>query len=65
MKSIDRQTLKKAEQLLKSDMYQKGYDNAAIGFAYIPDFNGKEDSNEFSRGYKDGKKAIKRMMWEA
>jgi hypothetical protein len=37
-----------------SEMYQKGYDNAAVRFAYIPDFKTPEEKKEFERGMKDG-----------
>lgn len=37
-----------------SEMYQRGYDNAAISFAYIPDFRSEKERLDFSRGLKDG-----------
>jgi len=37
-----------------SEMYQRGYDNAAISFAYIPDFKNEKERLDFSRGLKDG-----------
>jgi len=38
-------------------MYQRGYDNAALRFAYIPDFKTAEEKEEFFRGMKAGYKA--------
>ena len=37
-----------------SEMYQRGYDNAAISFAYIPDFKNIQDKKDFERGLKEG-----------
>ena len=37
-----------------TEMYKRGYDNTAISFAYIPDFNSHEDKLEFEQGLKDG-----------
>ena len=37
-----------------SEMYQCGYDNAAISFAYIPDFKSEKERLDFNRGLKDG-----------
>ncbi len=37
-----------------SEMYQKGYDNAAISFAYIPDFQCDQEKKDFETGLKDG-----------
>lgn len=37
-----------------SEMYQRGYDNAAVRFAYIPDFKNEEQRLEFQRGMRDG-----------
>jgi len=39
-----------------SEMYQRGYDNAAIRFAYIPDFKTATEKADFERGMKDGYK---------
>lgn len=36
------------------DYYQHGYDNAAIRFAYIPDFPSDKAKQDWERGYKDG-----------
>ena len=44
----------------KSDMYQKGYDNAAISFAYIPDFRNVQEKIDFEAGLKDGYKKVSR-----
>jgi hypothetical protein len=38
----------------KSYMYQQGYDNAAICFAYIPDFKNTQEKIDFETGLKDG-----------
>lgn len=43
-----------------NEMYQKGYDNAVISFAYIPDFKNEKEKKEFERGLKDGYKTIKK-----
>ena len=37
-----------------SEMYQRGYDNSAISFAYIPDFKSEKERLDFNRGLKDG-----------
>ena len=37
-----------------SDMYQRGYDDATIGFSYIPDFKNDKEKKEYERGLKDG-----------
>ena len=37
-----------------SEMYQRGYDNVAIRFAYIPDFKNDKERKDFERGMKDG-----------
>jgi hypothetical protein len=37
-----------------SEMYQRGYDNAAVRFAYIPDFKTPEEKKDFELGMKDG-----------
>ena len=38
----------------KSDMYIRGYSNAAISFDYIPDFSNKQEKMDFEEGLKDG-----------
>lgn len=35
-------------------MYQRGYDNAAISFSYIPDFKNSHEKADFEAGLKDG-----------
>ena len=42
------------EKIVWSEMYQRGYDNAAINFAYIPDFKSEKERLDFNRGLKDG-----------
>ena len=37
----------------KSDMYQRGYDNVAIRFAYIPDFKNDKEREDFMWGMSD------------
>jgi len=44
-----------------SEMYQRGYDNAAISFAYIPDFKNQKEKADFERGLKDGYSKIKEL----
>lgn len=34
--------------------YRNGYDNAAIRFAYIPDFPNRKAKKEWEAGYKAG-----------
>jgi len=44
-----------------SQMYIKGYENAAMQFAYIPDFSTPEEKKDFERGLKDGYAKRKRI----
>lgn len=44
-----------------SEMYQKGYDNAAIRFSYIPHFKTDKEKQDFTRGLKDGYAAIEKL----
>lgn len=37
----------------KSVMYQNGYDNVAVCFAYIPDFKNNKEKQDFEQGMKD------------
>lgn len=43
----------------KSEMYQRGYENAAINFAYIPDFKSSQEKIDFENGLKDGYDKVK------
>lgn len=43
---------------MNNEMYQKGY-NAAIRFAYIPDFKNDAEKADFERGYANSLKQKK------
>ena len=37
---------------INSDMYQRGYDNIAVCFSYIPDFKTEQDKIDYTAGSK-------------
>ena len=39
---------------IHSDMYQRGYDNMAVAFAYIPDFKTPQEKEDYEAGAKAG-----------
>ena len=39
---------------INNEMYRKGYDNATICFAYVPDFKNDKDKQDYTKGYRDG-----------
>jgi|WetSurMetagenome_2_1015567.scaffolds.fasta_scaffold587762_2 hypothetical protein len=39
---------------LKSDMFERGYDCAAVQFTYIPDFKNRQEKIDFEAGLKAG-----------
>ena len=38
-------------------MYQRGYENAAVSWSYLPDFKNETDEKNYCAGYKAGLKA--------
>lgn len=46
--------------MIRKDWWQDGYDNAAIRFAYIPDFPNAEAKKEWEKGYKAGMNVLSR-----
>jgi hypothetical protein len=44
-----------------SDMYQSGYDYAAICLSYIPDFKNEIERLDFNRGLQDGCAKVEKL----
>jgi hypothetical protein len=49
----------KKEDRSWTEMYKRGYDNAAICFAYIPNFKNEQDIIDYTVGSIAGRKANK------
>lgn len=48
--------------MAKSEMYNRGFECAAISFSYIPNFKNKKEKKDFEEGMKDGyKKQMKEV----
>lgn len=42
-------------------MWQRGYDNMAISFAYIPDFTNEQEKKDYENGALEGLKARREL----
>ena len=51
---------RKSQINIHSEMYQRGYDNIAVCFAYIPEFKTEQDKIDYTAG---SKKAITDRQW--
>ena len=49
----------KSQVNVHNEMFQRGYDNIAVCFAYIPDFKTEQDKIDYTAGSKKAIEEIK------